>query len=385
MSLVSYYYVDLGLSCLWGTMNHRAETSAEPGEPYSFKFANLYAKSENERNIRWTTSEMTLSAFVALHGDCKPKQYTTLQGELRHSIDATDGSSAIFCIELENLLSEFKSKGEKLQLDQSILKIRGYENLHTRREGFLAYYNSKSDVFTSPHDGAIGLPTIQEWRELFDKCKWEWGSLLALNGYKVTGPNGKSIFLPAAGVRIGEKVSLFNEFGGYWAYGNAYIGFQKGIKSICNGDNNLRFVRLVYRDLTPVVSDSNFQLSQTRRNAPHNNLTDNSERKQKRSEYKIITIEDGNDSRFGKIVVVKANLVKSIGSSKVFSPYDNSDTVTFSFPASNESLFRSLLSIADSGDLWTPDVDNDFSRALIYDNRLRKDVVFYRHKSFFDV
>jgi hypothetical protein len=186
-------------------------------------------------------------------------------------------------------------------------------------------------------------------------------------------------------VRIGEKVSLFNEFGGYWAYGNAYIGFQKGIKSICNGDNNLRFVRLVYRDLTPVVSDSNLQLSQTRRNAPHNNLTDNSERKQKRSEYKIITIEDGNDSRFGKIVVVKANLVKSIGSSKVFSPYDNSDTVTFSFPASNKSLFRSLLSIADSGDLWTPDVDNDFSRAVIYDNRLRKDVVFYRHKSFFDV
>jgi hypothetical protein len=134
-----------------------------------------------------------------------------------------------------------------------------------------------------------------------------------------------------------------------------------------------------------VVSDSNLQLSQTRRNAPHNNLTDNSERKQKRSEYKIITIEDGNDSRFGKIVVVKANLVKSIGSSKVFSPYDNSDTVTFSFHASNKSLFRSLLSIADSGDLWTPDVDNDFSRAVIYDNRLRKDVVFYRHKSFFDV
>lgn len=385
MSLVSYYYVDLGLSCLWGSMNHRAETSAEPGEPYSFKFANLYAKSENERNIRWTTSEMTLSAFVALHGDCKPKQYTTLQGELRHSIDATDGSSALFCIELENILSEFKAKGEKLQLDQSILKIRGYENLHTGREGFLAYYNNKSDVFTSPHDGAIGLPTIQEWRELFDKCKWEWGSLLALNGYKVTGPNGNYIFLPAAGVRIGEKVSLFNEFGGYWAYGNTFVGFQKGNKSICNGDDNLRFVRLVYRDLTPVVSDSNLQFSQTQSNASYNSSIDNSEKTQKRNEYKIITIEDGNDSRFGKIVVVKANLVKYIGTSKLFSPHINNDTFTFSFPASNHSLIRSLLSIANNEELWTPNVDNDFRRVLIYDNRLGKEVVFYRHNSFFDV
>lgn len=384
MNLVSYYYVDLGLSCLWGTMNNRAETSAEPGEPCSFKFANLYAKSENERNIRWTTSEMTLSAFVALHGDCKPKQYTTLQGELRHSIDATDGSSALFCIELENILSELKAKGEKLQLDQSILKIRGYENLHTERERFLAYYNNKSDVFTSPHDGAIGLPTIREWRELFDKCKWEWGSLLALNGYKVTGPNGNYIFLPAAGVRIGEKVSLFNEFGGYWAYGNAYVGFQKGNKSICYGDDNLRFVRLVYRDLTPVVSDSNLQFSQTRSNASYNNSIDNSEKTQKRDEYKIITIEDGNDSYFGKIVVVKANLVKYIGSSKLFSPHISNETFTFSFPASNHSLIRSLLSIANNEELWTPDVDNDFRRVLIYDNRLGKEVVFYRHNSFFE-
>ncbi len=385
MSLVSYYYVDLGLSCLWGIMNHRAETSAEPGEPYSFKWANRYAKSENERNIRWNTSEMTLSAFVALHGECKPKQYTTLQGELRHSIDAADGSSALFSIDLENILSEFKAKGEKLQLDQSKLKIMGYVNLHTGKEGFLAYYNSKPDYFASPHDGAIGLPTISEWKELFDKCKWEWGSLLALNGYKVTGPNGNFIFLPAAGMRIGEKVSLFNEFGEYWAYGNAYVEFQKGNKSICNGDDNLRFVRLVYRDLTPVVNDAYLQFSQTQSNGFYNSSTGNSEKPQKRNEYKIITIEEGNDSRFGKIVVIKANLVKIIGPSKHFTPYVNSDTVTFSFPASNHSIFRSLLSIANKGELWSPDIDNDFSRVLIYDNRLGKEVVFYRHNSFFDL
>ena len=46
-----------------------------------------------EFNSEWTTSEMTLSAFVALHGECKPKQVATTDGGIRHSIDAADGSS----------------------------------------------------------------------------------------------------------------------------------------------------------------------------------------------------------------------------------------------------------------------------------------------------
>lgn len=54
-------------------------------------------------------------------------------------------------------------------------------------------------------------------------------------------------------------------------------------------------------------------------------------------------------------------------------------------PASNHSLIRNLLSIANNEELWTPNVDNDFRRVLIYDNRLGKEVVFYRHNSFFDM
>lgn len=40
------------------------------------------------------------------------------------------------------------------------------------------------------------LPTKEQCEELIDKCTWTWQS----NGsYKVTGPNGNSIILPAAG------------------------------------------------------------------------------------------------------------------------------------------------------------------------------------------
>lgn len=41
------------------------------------------------------------------------------------------------------------------------------------------------------------LPTKQQLEELKNKCTWRWTG----NGYKVTGPNGNSIFLPAAGRR----------------------------------------------------------------------------------------------------------------------------------------------------------------------------------------
>ena len=98
-----------------------------------------------EFNSEWTTSEMTLSAFVALHGECKPKQVATTDGGIRHSIDAADGTSALFSNKLESLLDEAKASGKKFQLDQSKLKIRGYHNLDTNATGFMAYYNSKAD------------------------------------------------------------------------------------------------------------------------------------------------------------------------------------------------------------------------------------------------
>jgi hypothetical protein len=98
----------------------------------------------NNYNSEWTTSEMTLSAFTALHGECKPKQVNTADG-VRHSIDASDGTSALFSNKLEQMLDEAKANGQKFQIDQSKLKIRGYHNLDTNATGFMAYYNSKAD------------------------------------------------------------------------------------------------------------------------------------------------------------------------------------------------------------------------------------------------
>lgn len=43
------------------------------------------------------------------------------------------------------------------------------------------------------------MPTLTEMNELVDKCNWAWTERNGKYGFKVTGPNGKNIFLPASG------------------------------------------------------------------------------------------------------------------------------------------------------------------------------------------
>ena len=59
------------------------------------------------------------------------------------------------------------------------------------------------------------MPTPEEWKELNDKCTWTWTTQGGKNGYRVTGPNGKSIFLPAAGYRDGTVVNRAGSDGFY--------------------------------------------------------------------------------------------------------------------------------------------------------------------------
>lgn len=65
--------------------------------------------------------------------------------------------------------------------------------------------------------GSWRIPTEQEWRELCTKCKWKWTSANGKKGYSVTGPNGKSIFLPLPGIYTDYLLQFPNENGYYWA------------------------------------------------------------------------------------------------------------------------------------------------------------------------
>ena len=61
------------------------------------------------------------------------------------------------------------------------------------------------------------MPTDSEWTELRTRCDWEWTTQGGVKGRKVTGPNGNSIFLPAAGYRYYGSRFDAGEEGIYWS------------------------------------------------------------------------------------------------------------------------------------------------------------------------
>ena len=72
------------------------------------------------------------------------------------------------------------------------------------------------DVATSEWGEEWRLPTKEEFEELVKECEWKWMKKKGVNGKRVTGPNGKSIFLPAAGYR-NESSLGDGSYGSYWS------------------------------------------------------------------------------------------------------------------------------------------------------------------------
>lgn len=91
--------------------------------------------------------------------------------------------------------------------------------------GNITKYNSDDDrkFKLDPEDDAANanwggtwrMPTIDEFQELTEKCTWERTSLNGVDGQKVTGPNGNSIFLPVTGYRDMDKLRTSSS-GYYW-------------------------------------------------------------------------------------------------------------------------------------------------------------------------
>lgn len=87
------------------------------------------------------------------------------------------------------------------------------------------------------------MPTYSELDELMTKCTWTWTAIDSIKGFQVKGPNGKSIFLPAAGGLYSTELHDVNNYGFYWssaAYDNlnnaSYLAFSStrpGVFSDC--------------------------------------------------------------------------------------------------------------------------------------------------------
>lgn len=80
---------------------------------------------------------------------------------------------------------------------------------------YKAVLDPEDDVAHVKWGGTWRMPTKAEQDELRNNCTGTWTTLNGVNGYKVTGPNGNSIFLPAASGRCGTETGDSN--GSYWS------------------------------------------------------------------------------------------------------------------------------------------------------------------------
>lgn len=75
----------------------------------------------------------------------------------------------------------------------------------------------EDDVATVKWGSGWQMPTREQMEELYTQCSSEWITLNGVYGRKFTGPNGNSIFLPAAGYRDDTSLRYAGSGGNYWS------------------------------------------------------------------------------------------------------------------------------------------------------------------------
>ncbi len=71
------------------------------------------------------------------------------------------------------------------------------------------------------------MPTTEQQSELYENCSSVWTTQNGVNGRLFTGPNGNTLFLPAAGDRWGESLLDAGSWGSYWSR-TLYSGYPNG-------------------------------------------------------------------------------------------------------------------------------------------------------------
>ena len=152
-----YYYAKLGLpsGTLWATMN----VGADSPEDYGDYFA--WGETEAKETYNWSTYKW-----------CNGSQNTQTKYCTLSSYGTVDNNTI-------------------LDLDD--------------------------DAANANWSGNWTMPTTEELEELDNDCRWTWVTKCGVNGRKVTGPNGVTVFLPAAGYRGNSDLSNAGSYGYYWS------------------------------------------------------------------------------------------------------------------------------------------------------------------------
>lgn len=153
-------YVDLGLhsGTLWATMNIGANAPEEYGDYFA------WGETAPKDNYNWSTYKW-----------CNGSEYTMTK----------------YCLDWYYGYNSFTDGKTELESEDD------------------AAYVNWGQVWR--------MPTYDQQIELRSECTWTETTLNGVNGQLVTGPNGKSIFLPAAGYRWNKSLHDAGSKGLYWS------------------------------------------------------------------------------------------------------------------------------------------------------------------------
>ncbi len=152
---VGHNWVDLGLSVCWATTNIGATNEGDYGDYYA------WGETATKNDYSWSTYKYCQGSETTLTKYCTSSDYGTVDN--------------------------------KTQLDLA------------------------DDAARQVWGGKWRMPTYDELNELSAQCTWTWTTRNGHNGYLVTGPSGKSIFLPPAGSRSGTGLNIGGSYGYCWS------------------------------------------------------------------------------------------------------------------------------------------------------------------------
>ncbi len=169
--------VDLGLSVKWASFNVGATAPEEYGDYFTWGETEPHYESLNP--LVWKTMHG--------HQGYEWEDYKWCDG------DAPTPAVTLtkYCTDSEHGLNGFVDNKTVLDLEDDAARV----NL----------------------GGTWRMPTIDEWIELKKECTWTWTTQNGVTGRLVTGPNGNSIFLPAAGWFINGSLIGQGTGGFYWS------------------------------------------------------------------------------------------------------------------------------------------------------------------------
>lgn len=164
-----YEYVDLGLpsGILWAKMNVGADSITD--------FGDYFAWGETEPKMDFSNHNYKFITFGTIEDSIEVGYYTKY-------------------------------------VHKSIAEYTGYKGYYDNK----TVLDLEDDAAAVKMGGSWRMPTHCEMEELLENCEKQYVSYQGVNGYKLTGPNGAWIFLPASGFYYSDYVMGPNEQARYW-------------------------------------------------------------------------------------------------------------------------------------------------------------------------